>query len=58
MRGRLYKILSIVMVSTFARWQCCEKYIRTQKVTGDSFSSGDPKERSNEPRLTYSIASG
>ncbi len=36
--------------SGHAAGQCCEKYIRTQKVTGDSFSGGDPKERSNEPR--------
>ena len=34
------------------------KYIRAQKFTGDSFSGGDLKERSNEPRLTYRIATG
>jgi hypothetical protein len=38
--------------------QCCEKYIRTQKVTSGSFSGGALKERSNEPRLTYRIATG
>jgi hypothetical protein len=37
---------------------CCEKYIRTQKVTSGSFSGGDLKERGNEPRLTYRIATG
>ena len=39
-------------------WQCCEKYIRTQKVTSDSFSGGYLKELGNEPRLTYPIATG
>ena len=40
------------------RRQCCEKYIRTQKVTSDSFSGGDLKERGNEPRLPQRIATG
>jgi transposase len=38
--------------------QCCEKYIRTQKVTSDSFSGGDLKERSNKPQLTCRSATG
>jgi hypothetical protein len=38
--------------------QCCEKYIRTQKVTNDSFSGGDLEERSDELRLPLSITPG
>jgi hypothetical protein len=43
---------------TYIKGQCCEDYIRTQKITGSPFSGGDLKERSNEPRLTYRIATG
>jgi hypothetical protein len=38
--------------------QCCENYIRTQKVTGNPFSGGDPEERRDELRLTHRVASG
>jgi hypothetical protein len=35
----------------------CEDYIRTQKVTGGSFSGGDLEKRSDELRLTHGITS-
>jgi hypothetical protein len=38
--------------------QCCENYIRAQKVTSDSFSGSDLKERSNELRLSLRITPG
>ncbi len=44
--------------AAWSRRQCCEKYIRTRKVTSDSFSGGDLKERRDEPRLTHLISPG
>ena len=37
--------------------QCCENYFQTQKVSNDSFSGDDLKERSNELRLSLRITS-
>ena len=38
--------------------QCCENSFQAQKVTGDFFSGGKQKERSDELRLTLCVTSG
>jgi hypothetical protein len=37
--------------------QCCEDYIRTQKIAGNPSSGGVLEERRDELRLTHRIAS-
>jgi len=48
------------LASTLKRFgrQCCENSFQAQKVTGDFFSGGKQKERSDELRLTLCVTSG